>query len=502
MIKARTARPSALLGNPAAQVALLLGTAVALAVAAGLLSSFAPWAITLGVVAGGILFVLIWRNIQLGILLFLILNLTIPQAGPGINLGIKAPMVGERGIHFNLHEIVMIMVLVVWVIQAFTQKKTWRERSPLLLPVVIYILASILACFVGIIHDAKILLVIFRWVRTVFFAYIFFVILNNVKTREHYDQLIVAFIVCTIAVNIFGIMQKVMGQGWAEMVQEKVFGKTLGYPKDINYVAGAGPEQVYRISSSFVHPNIYGGYLAFAFPFYVSLLWRYRRWWMRLVLLIALAMNVYCLLYTGSRASWIAVGCIVLLYGLLGLFDRRVVLVVAVAILILILLVVIIKPPEFIKMRFTSQSARLATTGRMMQYELALDFFLQHPIFGLGWGMEGQKLVEENIRRTWASVENVYLTYLVSGGLVMLGAFLLLLIYYWGMLLFARNRSLDDPFVRYNAEALMLGMVGFAVANLFGAWLLFAVPMITLFWFFMGMSASLYNIFREGKEGY
>ncbi|OFW57555.1 MAG: hypothetical protein A2W01_02020 [Candidatus Solincola sediminis] len=132
-----------------------------------------------------------------------------------------------------------------------------------------------------------------------------------------------------------------------------------------------------------------------------------------------------------------------------------------------------------------------------MQYKLALDFFMDHPIFGLGMGMEGQKLVENGIRKTWAAVENVYLTYLVSEGLVGLSTFLLVLIFYWIILLWARKNSEDDDFVHFNSEALILGMVGFAVSNLFGAWLLFAVPMITLFWFFIGMGASMYNIFRE-----
>jgi len=479
---------------------LVLGIVVALAAIAALFSSYLPAKIALGVLAGIILFVIIYHNIQIGIILFLALNLTIPQAGPGLDIGIRAPVVGERGIHFNLHEIVMALVLVAWLIQAFLKKTPWREKSPLILPVVIYVVVSILACFVGLINDAKPGLVAFRWVRTVSFFYIFFVILNNVRTRKHYDQLVITFLVCTFAVMAFGVVQQIMGQGWSEMVAEKLFGKILGYPADVNYVAGAGAGQVYRINSSFLHPNIFGGYLVFALPFYISLLWYFKRTWIRFFLLIGLGMNLFCLVFTGSRASWIAAGCIVLLYGLLGLLDRRIVLVVAIAVLIVVLMVAIIKPPDFVKQRFVGASAKLATSGRLMQYQLAIDFFMENPILGLGIGMEGQKMVESNMRRTWASVENVYLTYLVSEGLVGLTSFLLLLIFYWIILLWALNRSGDDPFVHFNAEALMLGMVGFAVANLFGAWLLFAVPMITLFWCYLGMAGSLYNIFREGRE--
>jgi len=486
--------------NPAARQTFLLAIVAVMGALIGLVSPFIPMKIAFIVIGGIALFILIYRNLYLGIILFLIFNLTLPQAGPGLDIGLKAPVVGERGIHFNMHEIFMAMVLVAWLIQVFIKKADWKTKSPLIIPIILYVLTSILACFVGLLHGAIPGLVIFRFIRTVFFCYIFFLVLNLIKTRKQFQQLILIMLICATLVASFGLMQKVLGQSWSEMVAEKVFDKVLGYPKDVNYVAGAGPTQVYRINSTFLHPNILGGYLVFFLPFFVSLLWFFRRWWMRLLLIIGLGINLTALFYTGSRASWIAAGVIVLIYGALGLLDRRIVLVAATAIMIIVLIVVIIKPPEFLRQRFVSQSAKLATTGRLMQYKLALDFFFEHPILGLGMGMEGQRIVEQNIRRQWAAVENVYLTYLVSHGLVGLAAYLLLFIVYWIILLWVRNNSQYDPFLRFNSEAFLLGMVGFAVANLFGAWLLFAVPMITLYWFFMGMGGTIYNIFREGRE--
>lgn len=94
-------------------------------------------------------------------------------------------------------------------------------------------------------------------------------------------------------------------------------------------------------------------------------------------------------------------------------------------------------------------------------------------------------------------MENAYLTYLVSHGLVGLTAFLLLFAIYWGTLLRARSASRHDPYIYFHAEAFILGMVGYAVANMFGAWILFAIPMLTLFWFYLGMGSVLYNLYRE-----
>lgn len=489
------------------KLTVVLVGVLAIAGIVGLFTVALPLKIALGLIAGGIVFFLTWRNLQFGLLLFLFLNMTIPQAGPGLNLGIKAPQLqGERGLHFNLHEIAMAIVFICWIIGVLTKREgyTWKTKSPLLLPVIIMILATLLSCFVGLIHGAQVFVGIFRFVRTAMLAYIFFVVLNTVRTKKQLEQFVLVILIASSLVALFGVLQYALGQSWTEMVTAKYLGHYLGYPADVNIVAGAGVQQVYRISSTFSQPNIYGGYLAFVLPFYIScmgMMIRQKRWALWALLVIGFGLNMFCLVFTGSRAGWLAFGVIMLLYAAFGIFDRRLLVAAATVALILVLLVMVMAPPSFIKARFTSQSATQAATGRMMQYKLALDFFMNHPIFGIGMGMEGQKLVDNGIRMTWAAVENVYLTYLVSEGLVGLGTFLLVLIFFWALLLWARKNT-DDEFIHFSGEALMLGMVGFAVANLFGAWLLFAVPMITLFWFYIGMGASMYNVFREEKVGW
>lgn len=492
--------------GPGTELTLILVAVLILAAIVGLFTTQLPVKLAIGIIIGFIVFVLTYRDLQFGIILFLILNMTLPQAGPTLNLGIRAPQLqGERGLHFNLHEIVMAIVLVCWLIQAFMKKAEWRQKSPLIIPVIVFVVATILSCFVGLIHGANVFVAIFRFVRTALFAYIFFVILNNVRTKKQMQQLVMVILICSSLVALFGILQVALGQQWAETVTAKYLGQYLGYPADINVVAGAGQTQVYRINSSFAHPNVYGGYLVFVLPFFISLMGmmaRRRRWGLVFLLFIGFAMNSFCLIFTGSRAAWIAFALIMVLYVAMGLLDQRMVLVgVTVLIMLVLVVVVVVKPPNFIKQRFVSQSAKDATTGRMMQYKLALDFFMDHPIFGLGMGMEGQKLVENGIRKIWAAVENVYLTYLVSEGLLGLSTFLLLLVFYWFMLFWAWRNSRDD-FIHFNGEALIMGMVGFAVSNLFAAWLLFAVPMITLFWFFIGMCGSMYNIFVEENTGW
>ncbi len=506
MVEIRESAPRA---GIAASPPYVRASAVLLAVSllgllVGALVSRLPVLIVFAVMGGIALFALICRNPFIGIWIAFVFNLVLPQAGPNWNLGIQVAVVGEtRGLHFNVHEIVMAMVLLAVFVRVLRAalEGDWegvRElvRSPISIAVVLYILTSILACFVGLLHDAKWYVALFRFVRTVVLSYFFFMVIYVVRSRRQLQVLVVTMLVCCTLVAGFGLVQKVKGEDWSREFAERYLGK-LGFPKDVNYIAGESDTQAYRINSTFLHPNVLGGYLVFMIPFFISLLWFYRRWWARSLLVAGLGASAAALFYTGSRAAWIAAGCIALIYGAFGFFDRRVLLTLLTVALVISLVFVMLNPPEFVKKRFTSLSAQEAAQARMYQYSLALDFFLEHPVFGVGMGMEGQRIVENNLRYTWAAVENAFLTYLVSHGLVGFTAFMLLFILYWGVLLKARRGSRDDPFIYFHSEALILGMVGYAVSNLFGAWLLFAIPMVTLFWFFLGMAGSLYNIYRD-----
>jgi len=475
--------------------AMLVGVLLTLGAIAGLASSTLSVKIIIPVVLGAFLFVLIYRDLQLGIMLFLIFNLLLPQAGPGINLNIQTP-VGDRGLHFCIHEIIITMVLVAWLIQVFLKKKGWRANSPLMWPVIIFILASVFSYLVGLVHGARLLIVVFRLIRTTFFAYIFFVVINNVKTRKQLKRLVVISLICATIVASFGLLQWALGQGWAEHFSRTVLDK-IGYPKNVNYVAGESAGKVYRVNSTFAHPNVLGAFLVFFLPLIISLMWCYKRFSARLLLFAAMIINLACLYFTGSRAAWIAAVVIAVLYCIFGLLDRRMILAVAVVALLVIMIVMLVHPPQYVQDRLTGWAANVSTRSKIYQYKEGIALFLQRPFFGLGEGTMGYQLKMGNLRETWTAVENIFLFYAVSEGVVGLLTFMLIWAFFWGMLLSVWRKRQMEPFLRYTSEALILGMVGTAVSSLFGAWLLFAIPMLTIWWFYISLGASIYNVSLE-----
>jgi hypothetical protein len=219
-----TRQKSGLGGSPAhIRVALLVVAIAFLGLLVGAISSRVPVLILFAVIGGIALFVVIYNNLFVGVLLFLISNLVIPQAGPSWNLGIQVAMVGEtRGLHFNVHEIIMFMVLIAVIIKMLLAiwEKDWDEfaklvKSPVTIGVGLYLLTSILACFVGWINDANGLLILFRFVRTVFFCYIFFMIIYVVRDRKQFQVLVVTMLICFTIIALFGLVQKALGETWS-----------------------------------------------------------------------------------------------------------------------------------------------------------------------------------------------------------------------------------------------------------------------------------------------
>lgn len=456
------------------------------------------------------LVVLIWKPV-LGVYAVFVFNLTFPQAGYNLNVGIQTNF-GEKGIHFNVHEIIFwtvwLAVFIRMLYHILLHKPDWKALyrwfgdTPMSIPIFLYFATTVISGFVGMLNGGEFLVLMYRFIRTAPFFLVYFMVLNLVKTRKQFQALVIIFLICATLIACLGILQYALGQNWTEQWFSQKLLKKLGYPDAVNYVAGGGEFQAFRVNSTLLHPNVLGAYLLLALTFIVSLMsmmWKRRRWYLLALLAACLALNIVCLYLTGSRAAWVAAGLIFLIYGAFGALDRRVFLVAVTAVLVIALLFVLVSPPEFIKKRFVSLSAKEAAKARVFQYKMAVDLFMAHPFLGLGVGMEGQYVKVNNVRCQWAAVENAFLTYLVGEGLVGLAAFLLLFLVFWYMMLRARFQAGGDDFIFYNSEALFLGMLGIFVASQFGAWLLFAIPMWTLFWFFLGMAGSLYRIFREER---
>jgi len=219
------------------------------------------------------------------------------------------------------------------------------------------------------------------------------------------------------------------------------------------------------------NPNDLALMLNLILPLSVALVLASRRSALRAILFGLIALSVGAIITTFSRAGFLALGTIVVLY-LLRLIRRRewkwVVLM-----LVLALAAVPLLPAGYVDRLGTVTNPYSDPTGsaqvRWEDIRTALIFVLGHPLVGAGLGMNVLALNELRGPR-WQPVHDVYLEYGVDLGWLGLGLFLFLLISCIKRAAWVRDRCAGVPAhveLHALAEGIRTSLVAFAVAALF-----------------------------------
>ena len=180
-----------------------------------------------------------------------------------------------------------LLCLMSLIIKALTTKKfTWRLDGMGLMVVVmilIYLLASITSF--APVKSMQIWAVYFA------FMIFYFVIINTIKTKNQFFNLLKVFAVSAVLVCLYGIAQYIFGwnvnQAWMD---EEMF-------EDIKM----------RIYSTLENPNVLGEYILLTLPICISLMWTAKKALPRIIyggmsLILALA-----LILTFSRGCWLGI---------------------------------------------------------------------------------------------------------------------------------------------------------------------------------------------------
>jgi len=219
------------------------------------------------------------------------------------------------------------------------------------------------------------------------------------------------------------------------------------------------------------NPNDLALMLDLILPLSLALLLDSRRPAVRLLLLGTVCLSALAVVATFSRAGFLTLGVIALLY-LWTLFRRRQQGLAIVA-LLLMLASLPLMPSAYVERLGTITDIQSDTTGsaqaRLQDTEAALGFTASHPLIGAGIGMN---ILALNAVRgaTWREVHNVYLVYAVELGLPGLILFLLLLGTCLRSVGRARQLSAAQPgqeALQLLAEGIRTSLIAFAVAAFF-----------------------------------
>jgi O-antigen ligase len=273
------------------------------------------------------------------------------------------------------------------------------------------------------------------------------------------------------------------------------------------YMNIVGETQGYRISGPIGDPNFFAMIMVALVPFGFERLIHEKKWWLRLLALLALVISVLTVIFTFSRGGFVAL--VVTILATLFVFPPRpkYLPIIIVAILVVVLLL----PVEYTSRIFTLtdvvsgldtgiRTQDLSLRGRASESISAWLMFEDHPFLGVGWNNFSLHY-QEYARRVGLSptageraAHNLYLEIAAETGLVGIGVFsLLLIVMLRGVAVNARKlRTAGKYQVAGMAWAVFLSLIGYLSASMFvhGAYPRF-------FWLLVGIAFSIPNLSKH-----
>jgi len=405
----------------------------------------------------------IWPEVGLYVVIFSML--LSPEIIAG-DIGGKATL--GRGLTLRLEDFLLVFIGLSWFARTAIDKGTGLFRkTPLNQPIAAYIVVCFVATLWGkITGDVKGFAGLFFVLKYFEYMILFFMVVNYVNTPEQAKRLLFCLFLACFIVSIYGLIQ---------------------IPSGI------------RVSAPFEgeagEPNTFGGYLVLMGALAMALIDHLKDLRVRIGLAVLLLAIFMCLIYTKSRASYIAV---IPTYFTLSLLSQRRFYLVSSLIVVLALSPLIVPrvAKERIRETFTQPEyqgqiqfgkLRLDTSAsaRIVSYKEALSDWRKEPI--LGYGVTGYRFMDAQYPRI-----------LVETGFVGMLAF------FWLVLELFRAgintwKNAQNDLLRGLSVGLIAGLVGLLV-HAIGANTFIIVRIMEPFWFLTGIIVALTTIDDDRTE--
>jgi O-antigen ligase len=373
-----------------------------------------------------------------------------------------------RGLTLRLEDFLLVFIGLSWFARTAVDKtKGLIRKTPLNQPIAAYIIVCVVATLWGKISgDVKGFAGFFFVLKYFEYMIVFFMVVNYVKTPDQAKRLLFCLFLTCFIVSIYGLVQ----------------------------IPGGG-----RVSAPFEgeigEPNSFGGYLVFMGAVAVALMNHFKDLRVRLGLALLLVVLLISLLYTKSRASYLAV---IPAYLALSLFSRRRFYLIA-GLTILLALSPVLLPRvarERMAETFTQPEQKgqivlgklrldTSASARIVGYKAALSAWRKSPI--LGYGVTGHHFVDAQYPRI-----------LVETGIMGMLAFFWLIYALFKVGLDTWRDERDD-LLRGLAVGLIAGLVGLLV-HAIGANTFIIVRIMEPFWFLVGIVIALASINEDSTH--
>lgn len=376
--------------------------------------------------------------------------------------------VGGREISIRFDDVLLIVIGFSWLVKTIVFRELALIRhTPINRPILYYMLVCIAATLLGALMGRVRLTTGFFFVMKYFeYFFIFFMVANNVRTKDQTVHLIVALLLTCFLISLYAIAQIPGGQ---------------------------------RASAPFEgeagEPNTLGGYLVFVMAVVTGLLLHLESRAARTGLLVLLGFIGLALMATLSRSSYLAAAVLFLAVAVTQLRRPGVLAVVA-----LVAILLPVATPSNVKQRVTDtffgrqyggevkvggMALDLSTSERLNSWAYVLRDWTRQPV--IGYGITGY---------AWADAQ--YVKILGETGLAGIVAFFFMIVRLWKT---ARRAFLEerDPFLKGLAHGFLLGIIAMLV-HAIGANTFILIRIMEPFWLVAGLVVLLPTLEEKVKD--
>ncbi len=278
------------------------------------------------------------------------------------------------------------------------------------------------------------------------YIFFFFIVAKLLRSDDGAKNVVKLMIATCVIMSVHGIYQYIVKVDTPAYWTDKV-------------EVSSGP----RVFSFVGSPNVLGCLLAMIMPLAISLIFSEKELVKKLLYTVATGLMGICILLTGSRSSWIALGCALIIYAIL---SKKYYLIIALFVVALLAYTMVSSVRS--RIDYMLDPAYIVSSfkgGRFARWPKALEMFYENLLFGEGFGQFGGAVATINKVKGAFYVDNYYLKAAVEMGIFGLVTFLAAL--YNGIVWSLRaSYKVEDNVSKGLIQSGFGAMVGILITNI------------------------------------
>lgn len=213
----------------------------------------------------------------------------------------KIPVFGvtHTFVYIRIEDFLVAVAGIIYLIQLFRKKASFK--TPLTIPILLFWLVGLISTVYGVLvifpHISGVFpkIAALFYLRHIEYIALFFIAYAGIKDKRHIPLVISVMVISLLLVVLYGIGQRfIPGFFPAYSTMNEEFAK--GIPLTLSALG--------RIQSTFAGHYDLAAYLVMFIPIIGSLIFGYKKWQIKVILLITSILSVIVLLMTASRTSF------------------------------------------------------------------------------------------------------------------------------------------------------------------------------------------------------